>query len=118
MTQEKKIERSLLVQLVNPQKVNEPWLENQAIRIEEALDERCSDVLGPSVTANFAENGFDLDLTIVAASAADVLDKLGEVYRIVEEIAGIELGGETDEVRSAYESTPPNHDLSPLQPAC
>lgn len=107
-------EYDILVVLNSSHKINEPWLERQAIRIEEALIDQCPDVPGPSVTANFAENGFELDLTICATGMADAYDKLGKVLKLVEETAEISLGeaGATAEVRSAYRSSggEPNHD--------
>jgi hypothetical protein len=112
-------EHDILVRLTMGRTVNEPWLENQAIAIEEALESRCPDILGPSVTANFQENGWDLDLTILASGMADSYDKLGQVFAIVEETAGIEFVNEgQDEVRShGFASVQPeeNHsgDLAP-----
>lgn len=112
-------EHDILVTLSTPHEVNPPWLEKQAVVIEEALDKSCPDILGPSVTANFEENGWELDLTIRASSMADAYDKLGQVFRIVEETAGVEYVGGQDEVRSGYESTmsPGAHDTGELQPA-
>lgn len=120
MTAKSKIERDFVVLLATPQKVNEPWLENQAIKIEEALIERCPEISGPSVTANFAENGFELDLTVLVDSMAEAYDKLGQALRVVEETAGITLGAENaNEIRSAYESLelPNGHDTAALTPA-
>lgn len=111
-------EHDILVLLATPREINQPWLEKQAIAIEDAL-ESCSDVLGPSVTANFEENGWELDLTILAASTADAYDKLGQVFQVVEETAGIEFGDSNPgEVRASYESsaTSENHSGS-LAPA-
>lgn len=118
MTAENKIERDFFVLLSTKHKVNPPWLENQAIQIEEALTERCPDISGPSVTANFDENGFELDLTVEAGSMAKTYDLLGQALRVVEETAGIKLAASTDEVRSAYESAEaPNHDTATLATA-
>lgn len=119
MTADSKIERDFVVLLATPHKVNEPWLENQAIKIEEALLD-CPEVSGPSVTASFAENGFELDLTVEASSMAEAYDKLGRALRVVEETAGIMLGAESaDEIRSGYESLelPDSHDTAALAPA-
>jgi hypothetical protein len=119
MTADSKIERDFFVLLCTPHKVNEPWLEDQAVKIEEALTERCPAIAGPSVTANFAENGFELDLTIEASSMAETYDRLGQALRVVEETAGIMLGAASaDEIRSGYESVDsPNHDTAALTPA-
>lgn len=119
MTAESKIERDFVVLLATPHKVNEPWLENQVIKIEEALIERCPEMPGPSVTANFEENGFELDLTVEASSMAEAYDKLGQALRVVEETAGIMLGAESaDEIRSGYESAElSDHDTATLTPA-
>lgn len=119
MTAENKIERDFFVLLNTKHRVNPPWLENQAIQIEEALIARCPDISGPSVTANFDENGFELDLTVEAGSMAETYDLLGQALRVVEETAGIKLGAaSTDEVRSAYESAEaPSHDTTTLATA-
>lgn len=119
MTADNKIERDFFVLLCTQHKVNEPWLENQAVKIEEALIEQCPDITGPSVTANFAENGFELDLTVEASSMAETYDRLGQVLRIVEETAGIMLAAASaDEVRAAYESVEsPDHDTTALTTA-
>lgn len=119
MTAETKIERDFFVLLGTEHKVNHPWLENQAIKIEEALLERCPDISGPSVTVNFEENGWELDLTVEARNMAEAYDRLGQALRVVEETAQIALGtASTDEVRSAYESTEAGkHDTATLTPA-
>lgn len=112
-------EHDILVMLSNTSEINPPWLEKQAVLIEEALENSCPDVLGPSVTANFVENGWELDLTISATSMADAYDKLGQVFKIVEETAGVEYVAGPDEVRSGYESTtsPGPHETGELQTA-
>lgn len=98
-------EHDIVALLATQREINAPWLEKQAEAIEDAL-ESCPDVLGPSVTANFAENGWELDLTILATGTADVYDKLGRVFKIVEETAGIELGdSDPGEVRASYDSS-------------
>lgn len=105
-------EHDIVVLLATQREINPPWLENQAVAIEDAL-ESCPNVLGPSVTANFAENGWELDLTILAAGTADAYDKLGKVFRVVEETAGIELGDSNPgEVRAGYESSIASDDHS------
>jgi hypothetical protein len=119
MTQTENKQQDLVVRLFATQKVNAPWLENQAIKIEDALNGRFPDVPEPSVTANFAENGFELDLIIEADTMADAYNRLGEILKVVEETAGIELGGD-DEVRSDYASASSDdddHDFSNLSPA-
>jgi hypothetical protein len=105
---EKRQERSFSVLLRSPQKVNEPWLENQAILLEAALEQECAgEILGPSVAANFVENGFELDFTVEAESLSEAYDKLGKVLSVIERVAGITLeDGDADEVRSAYVSAP------------
>lgn len=112
-------EHDILVTLATQREINAPWLEKQAIRIEEALEKSCPDILGPSVTANFEENGWELDLTIRAQSMADAYDKLGQVFKIVEETAGVEYLPGQDEVRSGYESNQTHgpHETGELQPA-
>lgn len=118
MKAENKIQRDFFVLLSTKHKVNQPWLENQAIEIEEALD-GCPDICGPSVTANFDENGFELDLTVQATSMAETYERLGQALRIVEETAGIKVGAASaGEVRSAYESAEqPDHETAELTPA-
>lgn len=113
-------EHDFLLELTMAREVNRPWLENQATKIEEALDASCADVLGPSVTANFETNGWELDLTIRATGMADAYDKLGQVFRVVEETAQIEFVNEgQDEVRtSGFTSSDPSPDhLGKLTPA-
>ena len=118
-TAAKTADYNLLVTLYHEGEINEPWLENQAIAIEAAILERCPHAPGSSVTANFQQNGFELDLTIVAGSMIEFYDRLGQVMRIVEETAEIDLNGMVDEVRSGFESTlPPEiHDAKELTPA-
>jgi hypothetical protein len=113
-------EHDLFVMLSYSHEVNAAWLENQAMAIEDAIAERCSDVIGPSVTANFEEGGWELDLTILATGIAAVYDKLGQVFKVVEEVAGVEFVAEApDEVRSGVESHPTSagHEMGELQPA-
>lgn len=120
-TTDNKVERNVLIRLDSKyEKVNEPWLENQAICIEEALIEKCPEIPGPSVTANFEHNGWEIDLTFEAATTAETYDKIGRVFQVVEEVAGIELVGDGDEVHSEYESNPgpEPHEPRALQPAC
>jgi hypothetical protein len=119
MTADSKFERDFFVLLCTPHKVNEPWLEDQAVKIEDALIGQCPHILGPSVTANFAENGFELDLTVEASSVAGTYDRLGQALRVVEETAGIMLGAAcADEIRSGYESIGSvNHDTNALTTA-
>jgi hypothetical protein len=120
MTQtDNKRDHDFVVRLFAPHKVNEPWLENQAVKIEDALTGRFPEVPEPSVTANFEENGFELDLIIQAESLAEAYDKLGRVLEIVEETAGIQLGDGAEEVRSDYASAPDDdsdHDFMGLEP--
>ncbi len=101
-------ERHFSVLLRLPHRVNVAWLENQAIELEESLIERCKgEILGLSVSANFAENGFELDLTVEAASPSEAYGKLGRLYEAIEEVAPIKIGGQTDEVQSSWESNAP-----------
>lgn len=121
MTQtDNKRAHDFVVRLFAHHKVNQPWLENQAIKIEEALADRFAEVPAPSVTANFEENGFELDLVIEAGNMAEAYDLLGQVLRLVEETAGIEFGRTgADEVRSDYASPRDNdsdHDFTGLAP--
>lgn len=120
MTQmDNKREHDFVVRLFAPHKVNEPWLENQAAKIEDALTGRFAEVLEPAVTANFAENGFELDLIVQAQNMAEAYDLLGQVLAVVEEAAGIRLGDSADEVRSDYASAPDDdgeHDFAGLTP--
>jgi hypothetical protein len=96
-------ERDVVVLLRSAHKVNEPWLEKQALLLEEALIEKCAGmILGPSVSANFHENGWELDLTIQAGSLSEAYDKIGKALAVVEETASISLGA--DEIRSDYVS--------------
>jgi len=108
-------ERNFAVLLAHPHKVNEPWLEDQAIRLEEALIRDCgNDVLGPSVTANFHENGFEIDLTVEASSLSEAYDKLGRAMTVIENVAGVSIEpNEADEVRSSFAS----QDRGPHKPA-
>jgi hypothetical protein len=104
-------ERNFYVLLRNETKVNAPWLEKQAIQLEERLLSECDDTIsGPSVSANFAENGFELDFTVLASSLSEAYDKLGTVLSIIEDAAGITIADSSDEIRSDYESVPPQHD--------
>ena len=121
MTQtEIKREHDFLVRLFAPHKVNRPWLEEQAVKVEDALLGRFPDVPEPAVTANFEENGFELDLIVQARSMAEAYDKLGKVLEVVEGAAGIKLGNDgVDEIRSDYASAPDDgadHDFAGLAP--
>jgi hypothetical protein len=98
-------EHTFLVLLRGAQKTNGPWLEKQSELIEQALIDQCSGwILGPSVSVNFDENGFELDLTVVAESASKAHASLGEALEIVERVADISLGMDDGELRSSYHS--------------
>lgn len=112
-------EHDILLTLPLGRAINGPWLEKQAIQIEQALENRCPELLGPSVTANLAESSWELDLTILATGMADAYDKLGQVFRVVEEVAGVEFVNEgQDEVRSSAHAAPePTDHSGTLTPA-
>lgn len=111
-------DHDVLVTLHHEGEINRPWLENQAIAIEQAILEQCPHAPGSSVTANFEENGFELDLTIVAPSKGAFYDRLDEVLKVVEEAASIDMGGMIDEMRSTYQGpAAPPHDPAVLEPA-
>lgn len=98
-------ERNFHVLLRSAHKVNEPWLENQAIKLEESLIAECSgEVLGPSVTARFDENGFEVDLTVEAADLSEAYDKLGRALSVIERVADISIQAPSDEIRSSWET--------------
>lgn len=108
---QQKTERNFSVVIASEQKINEPWLEKQALIIEHALIHDCSeDILGAAVAANFEENGFEVDFTVEANSLSEAYDKLGRAMSIVEKVAGISLEGEADEIRSDWVSNQPLHD--------
>ncbi len=93
------------------EKVNEPWLEKQALLLEDALIKECGGaILGPSVTANFDENGFELDFTVEAENLSEAYDKLGHVLAVVERVVGVSIDPEdSDEIRSSYASPEREH---------
>lgn len=104
-------ERNFSIVIASNQKINAPWLEKQALLIEKALIEDCAnEVLGPAVAANFEENGFELDFTVEAASLSEAYDKLGRAMSVVERVARISIMSESDEIRSDWVSTPPQHE--------
>lgn len=114
-------EHDVFIELSNPQKLNEPWLEARSIAVEEALIERMSDrLLGHSVTANFDINGFEIDLTIPAVDATKQREVVAEVVAIVEEVAEIQIGGSSNQetqIRSGFRGEAhrkcDEHDLTP-----
>ena len=98
-------EYNFMMILAHPRKVNEPWLEKQAMAMEAALLAECAGiVLGPSVSANFEENGFELDLTVEATSDAEANEKFRQAIAVVERVGGISLDREETQVRSSYHS--------------
>jgi hypothetical protein len=103
-------ERNFTLLLRFPHKVNAPWLEDQALKLEGALIEECSEqILGPSVSANFAENGFEVDLTVEAETRGEAYDKLDRALSVIERVAGISLEDDsTDEVHSTFASREPD----------
>lgn len=113
-TQHTSNERNFTITLGNPHRVNHPWLEAKAIALEEALIQDCSGcILGPSVTALFDENGWELDLTVEADNAAEAYEKLGKAFDVIERVAGITitLDGPSDEIRSGWsDDTEPEHE--------
>jgi hypothetical protein len=106
-------ERNFFATLRITHPVNGPWLENQAIEIEQALVEECSDtILGPSVTANLAENAFELDLTIRADSQVEAYERVAKAIEIAEQRAGLVASPEppADEIHLAYDQSGPQRD--------
>jgi hypothetical protein len=107
-------ERNFFATLRITHPVNGPWLERQAIEIEEALIEKCSgSILGPSVTANLADNAFELDLTVKAKTQVEAYERVAEAIEIAEKHAGLVAAPEppADEIHRAYDqSGPPQHD--------
>jgi hypothetical protein len=91
--------------LANPKQVNAAWLEKQAVAMEEALIIECAGViLGPSVSVNFDENGWELDLTVEAADQAQAEQKFARAMAVVERVGEISLNQEETEVRKTYHS--------------
>lgn len=98
-------EHTFLVLLRGAQKTNAAWLEKQAELMERALIDDCKGwVLGPSVSVDFEENGFELDLTILASSASEAHALLGKALEVVENVADINLDMDDGELRSSYHS--------------
>lgn len=96
-------ERNFYILLRHDGKVNEPWLERQALVLEESLIAEAS-ILGPSVTANFAANGFELDFTVKASSEEEAFQRAGHALAVVQRAAGIQLAP-VEEIRASYTST-------------
>jgi hypothetical protein len=72
--------------------VNAEWLEEQAIRMEEALVLRGSGLAcGFSVTANFDEHGFEVDYTVEAESLSDAYERMSQIVRIIEDVIGFSV---------------------------
>lgn len=91
--------------LSRPHATNAPWLEKKALAMEEALIEECAGViLGPSVTANFEENGWELDFTVEALGDAEADEKFRQALEVVQRVGEISLDREEREVRSTYHS--------------
>jgi hypothetical protein len=98
-------EYNLTMILSRPFATNAPWLENMALAMEEALIKECAGVvLGPSVTANFEENGWELDLTAEASNDAEADEKFRKALEVVQRVAEISLDREDKQVRSTYHS--------------
>jgi hypothetical protein len=98
-------EYNFMIVIGRPFKTNAPWLENKAIAMEEALISECAGViLGPSVTANFEENGWEVDLTVEAASDGEADGKFREALEVVERVGEIELDRGERQLRSTYRS--------------
>ncbi|MGH2940853.1 MAG: hypothetical protein ACRDPE_22350 [Solirubrobacterales bacterium] len=98
-------EFNFFVLLANPQRVNHAWLEKQAMAIEEALVKECATiVLGPSVSVNFDQNGWEIDLTIEAETQSDAEQKYNLAMSVVERVGEISLDQEETEVRKTYHS--------------
>lgn len=98
-------EFNFFVLLTNAQRVNHAWLEKQAMLIEDALVKECASiVLGPSVSVNFDQNGWEIDLTIEAASQSEAEQKYNLAMGFVERVGEISLDQEETEVRKTYHS--------------
>lgn len=92
-------ERNCFIELGFGREINRPWLENKAIEIEEYLDANMSDrVLGPSVTANFSNNSFDLHVTLNTVGAQDAQGIIGEILAVVERVADVTVGEDDREM--------------------
>ncbi|MBS1882449.1 MAG: hypothetical protein JSS97_05775 [Actinobacteria bacterium] len=99
------MEFNFFVLLANPQRVNHAWLEKQAMAMEEALIEEGAGVfLGPSVSVNFDQNGWEIDLTIESETYPDAEQKFNQAMGIVERVGEISLDQEETEVRKTYHS--------------
>jgi hypothetical protein len=98
-------EFNFFVLLANPQRVNHAWLEKQGMAIEEALIRDCAGiVLGPSVSVNFDQNGWEIDLTIEAPTQLEAEQKYNLAMGVVERVGEISLDQEATEVRKTYHS--------------
>jgi hypothetical protein len=98
-------EFNFFVLLANPKRVNHAWLEKQAMAIEEALVGECADlILGPSVSVNFEQNGWEIDLTVEAQTQLDAEQRYNAAMAVVERVGEISLDQEATEVRKTYHS--------------
>lgn len=112
-------EYNFMIVIARPFKTNAPWLENKAIAMEGALISECAGVvLGPSVTANFAENGWELDLTVEAASDGEADEKFRRALEVVERVGEIELNRGERQLRSTYTSEGHDEDHKTAELVC
>jgi hypothetical protein len=98
-------EYNFMIVIGRPFKTNAPWLENRALVMEDALIHECAgEILGPSVTANFDENGWEVDLTIEAPDDGTADERFRKALEVIERVGEIELDRGERQVRSTYRS--------------
>ncbi len=112
-------EYNFMIVIGRPFATNAPWLENKAIAMEDALISECAGViLGPSVTANFEENGWELDLTVEAATDGEADEKFRRALEVVERVGEIELDRGERQLRSTYTSDSNGDDHKTAELVC
>ncbi len=112
-------EYNFMIVIGRPFQTNAPWLEDNAIAMEDALISECADaILGPSVTANFDENGWELDLTIEAENDGEADEKFRRALEVVERVGGIELDRGERQLRSTYRSEGHDEDHRTAELVC
>lgn len=90
-------EHNFFIEFDFGRKINQEWLERNAIEIEQAItDTMAGRVLGPSVTANWGNNSLDLDVTIAADSTSDAHRILGDLMALIEKQTGFRVSDEDD----------------------